>query len=214
MCFQSSSWDSRIRKVTVCVWTIVSGMRDLQLYHFQSPKRFSCMVYASVNSSYTHSPPPQATVGHLPVLSAQEGHGRSWNWLMHYSDGEGNLFKNIILSLTPSLWIIQEKSTTPMPVYIYIGEFSSSKGIHDSIGVWVPLHGFRIPATGFFVSGTSIWIPILLLVAFWINLHVAVLRIPKPRIMDFTTTFQIPRFSKQKFPGFQECGFPYTLPSL
>ena len=45
-------------------------------------------------------------------------------------------------------------------------------------------------------------------------LHVAVFRIPKPRIMDFTTTFQIPRFSKQKFPGFQECGFPYTLPSL
>ena len=181
-------------------------------------KSFSCMVYASAISSCADPPrpppPSQASAGHFPAWSAQEGHRHSWNWLMYYSDGKGNLFKNIILSLTPSLWIIQEKSTAPMPVYIYIGEFSSSKGIHDSIGVWVPLHGFWIPATRFFVSGTWIWIPILLLVAFWINLHVAVFRIPKPRIMDFTTTFQIPRFSKQKFPGFQECGFPYTLPSL
>lgn len=142
----------------------VSGIRDLA---FSEPKAFLAWSMHQPFPAVPIPPPPpsQASAGHFPALSAQEGHRHSWNWLMYYSDGKGNLFKNIILSLTPSLWIIQEKSTAPMPVYIYIGEFSSSKGIHDSIGVWVPLHGFWIPATRFFVSGTWIWIPIIIIVS-------------------------------------------------
>lgn len=50
--------------------------------------------------------------------------------------------------------IIQKILQAPIPVYIYIGDFSPGKGVHDSLGVWIPLHGFWIPATGFFVSGT------------------------------------------------------------
>lgn len=131
----------------------VSGIRDLA---FSEPKAFLAWSMHQPFPAVPIPPPPpsQASAGHFPALSAQEGHRHSWNWLMYYSDGKGNLFKNIILSLTPSLWIIQENRQHPCQ-YIYIGEFSSSKGIHDSIGVWVPLHGFWIPATRFFVSGIS-----------------------------------------------------------
>lgn len=175
-------------------------------------KSFSCVVYASAISSCADHP-PRLLQGIFPPCQPRRGIGTAGiDWCITV------MVKGIYLKILSCHWHhlceLSRKNRQHPCQYIYIGEFSSSKGIHDSIGVWVPLHGFWIPATGFFVSGTWIWIPILLLVAFWINLHVAVFRTPKPRIMDFTTTFQIPRFSKQKFPGFQECGFPYTLPSL
>ena len=53
------------------------------------------------------------------------------------------------------------------------------KGIQDSLGFWIPRHGFPIPISGFFVPGTwDSWFQ--LLVEF--RIPWAVFRIPKPRI--------------------------------
>ena len=68
------------------------------------------------------------------------------------------------------------------------------EGIQDSLGFWIPCHGFWNPGTGFQSLSVKLgfWIP-------W-----AAFGIPSPRILDFTSkTFTDSGFHKQKFPVFQ-----------
>ena len=147
----------------------VSGIRDLA---FSEPKAFLAW---SMHQPFPAVPippphPPRLLQGIFPPCQPRRGIGTAGiDWCITV------MVKEIYLKILSCHWHhlceLSRKNRQHPCQYIYIGEFSSSKGIHDSIGVWVPLHGFWIPATRFFVSGTWIWIPILLLVAFWINLH-------------------------------------------
>ena len=137
------------------------------------------MVYASVNSSRTHSPPPGLLWGICPSCQPRRGMGTAGiDWCITVMEKE-NICENIIQLSTPSPWnpgkILGTHTSN-------IWEFSSSKGIHDTS--WIPESSYRILCW---------WnlklILILFLVAFWINLPVAVFWNPKPRIMDFTNNF-------------------------
>lgn len=157
MCFQLSSWDSRIRKVTVCVWTIVAGMRDLA---FSEPKAFLAwfMLQSIPAGPYPGLPPPPPGYCRGFCLPCQPRRGMAQ---LELTDTLQWWWRKIYVKILSCCWhnlsgmkIIQKVLQAPIPVYIYIGDFSSGKGVHDSLGVWIPLHGFWIPATGFFVSGT------------------------------------------------------------
>ena len=130
-------------------------------------------------------PRPRLLWGICPSCQPRRGMGTAGiDWCITVMVKE-NICENIIQLLTPSLWnpgkILGTHTSN-------IWEFSSSKGIHDSIGVWIPLHGFRNPATGSCRWNLKL-IPILLLVSFQINLHVAVFWNPKLRILYFTNNF-------------------------
>ena len=157
-------------------------MRDLA---FSKPKAFLAWSMHQSIPAAPIPPPTRTTAGHLPALSAQEGHGHSWNWLMHYRDGEGKFMQKYY----PVVNTISVKSRKnpwhPASIYMNIGEFSSSRGIHDSrwcldSAPWILDSSYRILCQ---------WNLNLLLVAFRINLHVAVFWNPKPRILDFTNNF-------------------------
>ena len=99
-------------------------------------------------------PRPRLLWGICPSCQPRRGMGAAGiDWCITVMVKE-NICENIIQLLTPSLWnpgkILGTHTSN-------IWEFSSSKGIHDSIGVWIPLHGFWNPATGSFVGGTWNW---------------------------------------------------------
>ena len=99
-------------------------------------------------------PPPGLLWGICPSCQPRRGMGTAGiDWCITVMVKE-NICENIIQLLTPSPWnpgkILGTHTSN-------IWEFSSSKGIHDSIGVWIPLHGFQNPVTGSFVGGTWNW---------------------------------------------------------
>ena len=67
---------------------------------------------------------------------------------------------------------------------------ASCKVIQDSLGFWIPRHGFRIPATGFRVlCQWNLDSRYQSLVGF--QIPGAVFWIPKPRILDYTSKFSL-----------------------
>ena len=73
--------------------------------------------------------------------------------------------------------------------------FIPCKGIQDSLGFWVPRHGFRILCTGFYSLSVKVgfWIPIASVIPDSLSC------IPDSKTQDS-------RFHKQKIPGFRYMG--------
>ena len=54
-----------------------------------------------------------------------------------------------------SIWVFQGTS-----IIAQFG-FAPCKGIQDSLGFWIPRHGFRIPGTGYRIFFSGTWIPVV-----------------------------------------------------